>query len=298
MPYLGELLALASPLAWAFAVILFRRTGERVGPVALNLFKNALVAPLFFLCYFLLDGSPPDGVVLADYGLLLASGAIGIALADTLFFMCLNRVGASRQAIINTTYSPPIIFLSVVFLGESLNLWQLVGVVLILGAVLSVGSRDPAAKRVRPPHLVTGILIGVGASISQAISIVMIKPSMADWPLLWMTSWRMLGGLLLSILVLPLIPSRARALGALRDRKVWGHMLPGVLLGSFVSLLLWMGGFKFADASVAASLNQTSTLFTFVLAVVLLKEPVTRRGLLGLALGVVGALFVTLMQSS
>jgi len=298
MPHLGELLALASPLAWAFAVILFRRTGESVGPLALNLFKNAMVTPLFFLCYWLVGGAPLDAR-LEDYLLLLASGAIGIAIADTLFFMCLNRVGASRQAIINTTYSPPIIFLSMIFLGERLSIWQLIGVTLILMAVLSVGSRDPAARRVRPPHLLAGILIGIGASITQAISIVMIRPSMSDWPLLWMTSWRMLGGLILSILILPLVPARLRVLARLREHAVWVHMLPGVLLGSFVSLLLWMGGFKYSEsASVAASLNQTSTLFIFVLAVLFLKEPVTRRGVAGLGLGIAGTLFVTLFGGS
>ena len=219
-------------------------------------------------------------------------------LADTLFFMCLNRVGASRQAIINTTYSPPIIFLSVVFLGETLTAGQLFGVALILGAVLSVGLSGSHSQKERPAHLTTGILFGVGASISQAISIVMIKPFMDDWPLLWMTSWRMVGGLVAAILILPVLPARTRVLGALAERAAWIHMVPAVLVGTFLSLLFWMGGFKYADASVASALNQTSTLFTFVLAVLILKEPVTKRGLFGLALGLVGALLVTFNQAA
>ena len=41
--------------------------------------------------------------------------------------MCLNRVGAGLQAIVNTSYSPIIITLSVIFLGERLGAVQAIG---------------------------------------------------------------------------------------------------------------------------------------------------------------------------
>jgi len=80
MPYRGELLALLAPLAWAVAVILYRRAGERVPPVAMNLFKNALVTPLFFVCYALSSEVAPQTGQLQAFALLLTSGAVGITL--------------------------------------------------------------------------------------------------------------------------------------------------------------------------------------------------------------------------
>ena len=294
-PYFGEALALGSPLAWAFAVLLFRKTGESVPPVALTLFKNTLATLLFGITLLIVGGGAPPDVGPWDYVLLLASGAIGVAVADGLFFMCLNRVGAARQAIINTAYSPPIIFLSVLFLGESLTLGQVLGVVLILGAVLSVSFDRSALSRERPAHLTTGVLLGVGACVTQAISIVMIKNQLEGWPVIWTTTVRMVGGLLAAVLALPLLPRAARDLSSLADRRTWRFMIPGVVVGTYISLLLWMGGFKFADASVASALNQTATLFTFGLAVLILKEPVTRKGLVGLALGLAGVACVTFL---
>ena len=35
IPYIGEIFALAAPVCWAFAVILFRKTGETVPALAL-----------------------------------------------------------------------------------------------------------------------------------------------------------------------------------------------------------------------------------------------------------------------
>ena len=299
VPYLGEALALGSPMAWACAVLLFKRTGESVPPVALTLFKNGLATGLFLLTFLgiwlVTDAGPPPHVTLGDHLLLLASGAIGVTLADGLFFMCLNRLGAARQAIVNTAYSPPIILLSVIFLDEVLSGYQVLGVVLILSAVLCVTFDRRALAEERPAQLAAGVLLGVGACVAQAISIVMIKRPMEDWPLVWTTAVRMVGGLASAVLLLPLLPGRYRDLSSLADRRTWRFMVPAVLIGTYVSLLLWMGGFKFADASVASALNQTATLFTFGLAVLILKEPVTRRGLASLGLGLAGVACVTFL---
>jgi drug/metabolite transporter (DMT)-like permease len=293
--HLGEILALASPLCWSFAILFFRKAGESVPPITLNLIKNMVVTPLFFLTFFLAGSHGPSEVAWTDYALLLASGAMGVAVADQLFFICLNKLGASRQAIVNTSYSPIIILMSVVFLGESLGLLQCFGVAFILGAVLSVGwSPNPGSADMQG-HLASGVLFGVGASLCQAISIVMIKPFMADWPLLWMTSWRLMGGLIAMLLVLPFLKRSQRSWAALGNRKIWVFMIPGILLGSYCSLLMWMGGFKFADASIASALNQTATLFTFVLAVIFLREPLTKRGVGGLLIGALGVAMVTFL---
>ena len=47
-----------------------------------------------------------------DYLLVLVSGALGIGIADTLFFKCLNTLGAGLTAIIDCLYSPFTIGLS------------------------------------------------------------------------------------------------------------------------------------------------------------------------------------------
>jgi len=292
VPHIGEICALLSPLTWAVAVILFRVAGRSVPPLALNLCKNSVALPLFFLTYLALGATAPDSVNRTDLVLLLSSGALGIAVADTLFFMCLNRLGASRQAIVNTAYSPPIILLSVIFLGETLTAIQVIGVCLILAAVVVVARETSGGPGQAPGSNVTGVLFGVAACVAQAISIVMIKPSMGDWPLLWMTCWRMAGGLGAAVLFWPLLPKSKRSFGALADRKSWPTVLAGALVGTYMSLLLWMGGFKYSTASVASALNQTSSLFTFALAVWILREPTTRRALAGLGLGLAGVAVV------
>lgn len=295
IPYIGELFALAAPLCWSFAVILFRVTGLSVPPLALNLFKNLLALVLFGATLLLLGSHPDHAVAGRDIWLLIVSGAIGIGISDTLFFMTLNRVGAGLQAIINTFYSPSIILMSVLFLGERLTPWQFVGVALILAAVLAVSRMRGPKGQHDARTLALGITFGVLASLTQAVSIVMIKPMLEDSPLIWANSWRLVGGVGMSLVLFPLLPRWKQAMGAMKKWSVWKVMLPASVLGSYVSLMFWLGGMKYTQASTASALNQTSTLWTFVLAAWLLKEPVTWKRLLGLILGVAGVALVTFM---
>lgn len=295
-PALGQAFALAAPLCWSIAVILFRLSGRSVPPLALNLFKNVLALALFTLTMIVL-GTPflrPQASG-GDVTLLLISGAIGIGVSDTLFFMCLNRVGAGLQAIVNTSYSPIIILLSVAFLGERLNPTQIGGAALIVGAVLAVtwvrGDRRAAA---RVPERLKGILLGIGATTTQGVSIVMVKPLLEESPVLWVTWWRLLGGLVLGGLILLATKEQRQSVRFLTQPRAWAVMVPGAIMGTYVSLLFWLGGMKFAPASIAAALNQTSSLWTFVLAVIILREPATRRRVVGLVLGVIGVMLVSL----
>ncbi|MBN1827277.1 MAG: DMT family transporter [Candidatus Eisenbacteria bacterium] len=292
IPYIGEFFALAAPIAWAFAVILFRKTGRTVPAPALNLFKNVL-ASFLFLGTLAVIGEPLfRGAPLSHFAILFASGALGIGMADTFYFMALNRIGASLVAIAGTSYSPAVIFMSYLFLGERLSGPQLLGVALILGAVLSVlRLRDHA--HLTPRVLAAGVTLEILANVTQAVSIVMIKPLLADYGLIWVNCWRMFGGVLLAALFFPFMPKRREAIASLRNRGVYLVMVPAVVIGTYFSLLFWLAGMKYTLVSVASALNQTSTLWIFVLAVLILREPTSRRRVAGLLIGLAGVALVT-----
>lgn len=293
IPNIGEIFALLAPFSWAFAVILFRISGRTVGPVALNLFKNSLALILFVITTLVAGYALfPEGETFSTYLLLLGSGAVGIGLADMFFFMALNRVGAGLQAIIGTFYSPSIILLSVIVLGETLTGMQGIGVLLILSAVLFVSQmKGPGSESTA--QILAGIGFGLLFALNQAVSIVMIKPQLEHWPLLWANSWRLLGGVITSAVVLNVLPQRRKALATLKNTKVWPAMIPAAVVGSYISLIFWLAGMKYTQASTASALNQTSTVWQFALAAILLHEPVTWKRLLGLVLGVGGVALVT-----
>jgi len=290
LPHLGETLALASAVVWAVAVILFRVSGKDVHPIGLNLFKN-LFALLLLLAVMPLLHKPlfPDAT-LTETGLLLLSGFLGIAVSDTLFFMSLNIVGASLAAIVDCFYSPFVIILSYVFLSERLNGWQLSGVLLIITAVLTIARKSRGKdERISRKDLIRGIILGVLAMLFVAVGIVLVKPMLAGVGIFWATGVRLVGGTLGVLAFLLLHPKRREVLLPLLDLSNWKVMVPASFLGSFLSLLFWMGGMKFAFASVAAILNQMNTIFIFILAAVFLKEKATPWKIAAIVLAFIGA---------
>lgn len=288
---MGEFFALAAALVWAGAVILFRKSGETVPPLALNLFRVSVSSVLFVIVLGLTD-RPLLGVApLGDYLILMASGIIAIALSDTLFHMCLNRVGAGVNAIVDTLYSPFIVVCAWFMLGERLGRAQLGGMALIVGAVL-------LATRVAPPpggdrrQLLSGVLIGVGAMASLAFGIVLAKPVLNDADVVWATAVRQFGSLLVLVPATLIHPGRRRLWAVFRPHYSWRFSLPGTVMGSFLALMFWIASMKLTAAGTAAILNQTSTIYILLMASLFLKEPFSwRRGLAAL-LALVGILLV------
>ncbi|MFH1009788.1 MAG: DMT family transporter [bacterium] len=292
-PHLGQTLATVTAVTWAFAVILFKKSGESVHPVALNLFKNSLAAVLFLPTLWFFGETLLRRAPASDYLLLMVSGALGIGLSDTLFFMALNRLGAGLMAIVDCLYSPFIISLSVIFLSEHMTAWQFFGAGMILFGVLMAGVEKPKSGLIRK-DLWLGILFGILALAGMAVGIVMIKRLLERSPLLWVTEIRLMASVIALLIILPLHPARRTMMGSLLSAQGWRYTLSGSFVGAYLSMVFWLGGMKYTQASIAAALNQTSNIFVFIFAALLLKEPVNRQRVVAIVLAVGGALLVTL----
>ena len=128
-----------------------------------------------------------------------------------------------------------------------------------------------------------GVLYGVGAIALMATAIVMVKRVLEGQPLLWVVSLRLVGGVLaLAVLFVvrrqPLLPP-AHAQPRLR----WRVLVLGALLGQYVSMMMWLAGYKYTKASVAAILNESSSIFIVILAWLFLHEGLSRRKIAGVA---------------
>ena len=292
-PHPGEAIALICAVTWAAAVILFKKSGEAVHPIGLNLFKDVLAVVLFLPTIWLLGGHLWREAPLSEYGLLLLSGALGIGLADTLYFMSLNAVGAGLMSIIGCLYSPFIITLSLLWLDESLSWWQLVGASAIVSAVL-IATRKNRGNFLDRKILIKGLTLGVLAQAANACGIVMIKPLLDRSPLLWVTEVRLLGGVAVLLVVLAVHRSRWEILRSIRSRQRWVYTLTGSFVGGYLAMVTWLAGMKYTLASVASALNQTASIFMFIFAVFFLKEPVTKYRVIGIALAIAGVMLVTM----
>ncbi len=295
-PFAGEILSATCALFWAVAVMLFKKSGELVGPVALNLYKNAVGAVLLALT-LLVRPAPlwPAGTPLADVLTLLASGAIGIAIADSMFLASLNRLGAGRSAIVDCLYSPFVVLCAWLYLGEPVGTSLLAAVGLMVGAIL-LGAWRPApdgAADHDAGELHRGVLLGVGSMFLMAVGIVLAKPVLNRSDPLWATEVRLAGGLAFLALQAALTPTlRADAVRALTPGRSWRVLFPAAFVGTYLALILWTAGMTWTHTGTASVLNQLSNVFVLALAWPFLGERVTWSKAAAIALGLAGGLVV------
>ena len=284
---LGASLALGSAAIWAVSVILFKKS-EAASPTALNLYKNTS-ASILLLLTLVFTGVELDGLSTHDVMLLSISGILGISLADTLVFTALRKLGASMLSIVDLLYAPTITLLSVLFLGESLSPMFALGALLIVGGVAIATIQRSADV---PKELWPGIGAGVAGIITMAIGVVIAKPVLAHAPLVEVTTIRLIAGVVGQLGWIALVPRHRDALAILRPSKVWITLLPASVLGAYLAMLLWLGGFKYADASLASILNQMAAVFVLILARIFLGEELGLRRSLGAACALAGAVVV------
>jgi drug/metabolite transporter (DMT)-like permease len=289
----GELLSLACGVLWAFAVILFKRSGEDAPPLALNLFKGIVSLVVFFPLLFLF-GEPAADWPAEVWAYLAISGVLGISVADTLFFMALNRLGAGLNAVVDCLYFPFMAVASFLALGNRLTFLGYVGGGLVVAAVLLGSVTRPPPGRTRK-DLVTGILLGVVGMALLPASVVLIKPILLGDSALTATTFRLSVGT--GALALPVLfgPDRRAFLGMLRPAPVWRTALPASVIGGAFAMWAWIEGYRLIeDPSLAAILHQLSTIWIFLLAGLFLREPFTPRRVVAVIVAFGGVLLVAL----
>jgi drug/metabolite transporter (DMT)-like permease len=289
---IGEIFALASAATWSVAVILFKRSGETMPPFPLNLFKNTFTLVLMVPTLVLVEGWALPDLPNGDLGLLLVSGVIGVAVADTLYFQALNAMGAGRTGIVSSLYSPSVIILSFLFLGERLNLPQWLGFGLVLLGVVLVSYRQQL-REISPQDLRRGVALAALAVVLMAIGVVMIKRILEQQPLLWVVQMRLVGGVGGMLLVMMLRRRTALVWSQLRAPHNWPQIVIASLFGTYLALMLWLAGYKYTLASIASVLNETASIFIVLMAWLLLREPLTKKIVAGATLTFTGVLLMT-----
>ncbi len=293
----GEFFALASPMAWALAVVLFRKSGETLPPFELNLLKNGfslLLVALTLAGGTLLFGGDWPQFGAMDYGIILASGMLGMALADTLYLRTINLVGAGRAGVIGSLLSPFVILVSALYLGERLTTGQWAGFVLVMAGILVVTLKRYQTE-VTPEALRLGLLLGVVATAIMAIGVVIVKPLLEQGPFLWVVAIRLAGGVIAMLAVVALRRNWSQVIDAYRQPQPWAMTLFACFLGGFGGSVLWLAGYKLIPASEASIYNEAQVIFVVLFAWWILKEPLNARKIAGVLLTLAGVLVMLLV---
>lgn len=299
---LGGAAALASAFLWAVSAILFRRVGDAVSAMGINLAKGlvALACMAALLLPTGLAGVDPDSLTA-----LAISGLVGITLGDTLYFMTLVRLGPRRTLLVGALIPVVTALIAAVMLGERVPLLAWLGMALTITGVTTVlWQRSAEADRGQGKNGVgkgvewrrSGLFFALLFVFANALGIIASKLGVADMPALEATFIRQafaIAGLTFWGLMLRDLLGWVRPL---RDVRLLKPLLLAALIGAFLGTWLSIVALKYTYVAVAATLNSTSPLFILPLAAVMMGERIRVREVLGAATAVagVGLYFVSL----
>ncbi len=277
-------LSLLSAASWALGSILWRKLGDEISPVTMNLSKGLIGSLLLGLC---LLGA--ESVPLAPRPLLFlaVSGIIGISVGDTFFFKALMQLGPRLTSLLGTLYPVTIALSAAVFLGERPSPMVWIGILITMSGVAWV-----MWERGTPQGVVKSRALGVWyammALMSTTVAVLLAKLGVEAVPPMPAAFIRLLAGTMGLMCWGYVTHGLTGWLNPLRDRRLLAKVTGVVAVVAFGGFWLSLVALKNIDASVAGTLNATSPLFVLPLAMLFLKERVSVRSLCGTGIAVAG----------
>lgn len=285
---LGAVAALGSAASWALGSVLFRRLGDVLAPVVLTAAKGIAGAAMLALVFWPLAMQP---IAPGALGLLLASGLLGIAVGDTLFFMALNRLGAQAVVLLLTLGQVLTVLLAVLWLGERPGWAGWAGIALVISGVTAVMWLRLHGQPGRSQR--AGVLFGLAAVVCMAVSIVIAKQALdVGENSVQATLLRMLAGTGGAVVLGIITRQDLGHLGPALAPRFAGLFLVSVAVVTFGGFWLSLFAIQQAGVAIASTLGSLEPVLVLPFAAVMLRERITAPIMAGSAAATAGAILL------
>ncbi len=296
--HIGELAALSTAVFWTITALAFEAAGRRVGSLSLNLLRLCL--GLIFLTLFLslFRGRPlPLDATLHHWFWLSLSGVIGLTLGDFFLFRAFILIGSRVSMLIMALVPPLTALIGWLVMGETLTPTNYLGMALVLGGIsLVILQQSPDRKQVRFSRPLSGILIAFGGAVGQAVGLVLSKYGMGEYDPFAATQIRIIAGTAGFCVIVTFLGLWPRIISALRDKKAVANMSLGAFFGPFLGVSFSLVAVKYTATGIAATIMAIVPVLIIAPSVVLFKEKVTVREIVGAVLAVAGIAVLFLMK--
>ncbi|WP_457751144.1 DMT family transporter [Thermococcus sp.] len=280
---LGVVLAVAAAFVWALASVLSKMSMRDIKPITLNVIR-LLLSAAFYIPLVLYLGVP--NLATDRWAVLIVSGVIGFTLADWFFLEGMQLMGVSRAAILVTFHPILTMFTAHYVLGRPLTTGLLGGAVAISIAVILTATESYPSGEVNWK----GIAYVFLAQLMWTFAVIVTDWLVAGESVFSITGLRIGFGALGALAFVPSIRKDIKKL----NKKGWGLIGAITILGTILGQYFFTMALKMAGSSVATPVTESSPIIASILAVVFLKERLTRRLVYAMILTTLGILMIGL----
>ena len=287
---LGELFALATAGCWVVTAMSFEAAGKRVGSLAVNLIRLYIgFACLVAFCGITRGLPLPLDAPPHQWFWLSLSGIVGLALGDLFLFRALVILGARISMLIMALVPLLTTLLGWLVLKESVTAMSLLGMALtVTGIALVILQRNPGEMTFKTSQPVAGLLFALGGALGQAGGLILSKYGMGSYNAFASTQIRQIAGLVtLSVLYL-FLKAWPRIWPALKNGRAMATLSLGSFFGPFLGVSFSLLALQNTNAGVASTIMAIGPVLIIPPAIILFKEKVTLKEVLGAVLAVAG----------
>jgi drug/metabolite transporter (DMT)-like permease len=308
----GELAALFTALSWTVTALTFEAASKRIGSMIVNLLR--LIVGLFFLSIFawIYRGYllPVDASG-RTWFILILSGLVGFTFGDLCLFQSFVVIGARISMLLMALAPPMATVISWIILGEEMTLKSWLGmIVTITGIILVVLKREQVPERpegrrkFRFTYPVWGILLGLGGALGQSLGLVLSKLGMHDpasvttdgivqnYSPFASAQIRVMAGITGFAILFTILGRWKATFQAISDHKAVLQLSLGAFFGPFLGVSFSLLAVQLTNTGIAATIMAIVPVLIIPPSILLFKEKVTLKEILGAILAVGGvALF-------
>ncbi len=291
--YIGEIAAFGTVICWVICSIAFEKAGKRIGSMPLNLIRLVFAFILITIYTTFSRGYvlPVDASFQAWLWLGL-SGIVGFFIGDLCLFKAFITIG-SRVSLLIYSLAPPIsAILGYFMFGETMSIFAIIGMVVIIGGIGMVVLRKED-KKVSFSHPIKGIVLAVIGTLCQAVGVALSKLGMTQpdgsvYDAFASTQIRIISSTLCFVLLFAVTRRWSFIKVAIKNRVAMGEVALGALFGPFIGVTLSLVAITYTSLGIASTITALLPVAIIVPHVVLYKEKISLRELVGAIVSVLG----------
>jgi len=286
----GEIAALMTAFCWTIMGLFFELAGKKVGSLTVNFIR--LIFGFIFLSiftYFTRGYLLPTDATGYNWLWLGLSGIAGFFLGDIFLFQAYLEIG-TRISMLILAASPPITtLLGFIFLGEKILPIGILGMTItILGIALVILSRDGEESKLKISHSIKGIVYALLGAIGQATGSVLSKVGMGDYNPFAATQIRIIVSFISFFLLFLYLNKWEDLKKAFKDKKSILYIALGSVFGPFIGVSLQLISLQYTTAGISATIIAIMPVIIIPFSIIIFKEKVTFREILGAVISVAG----------
>ena len=298
--HFGEIAGVLTAVFWTITALAFESAGKKVGSLAVNLIRLVMAFFLIGIYSWLVRGFFfPTDASWYNWKWLAFSGLVGFVVGDLLLFQSYLIIGA-RVAMLLMALAPPFAaFIGWLMLGEVLTPMNWLGMgITMSGIVLVILKREKSEengaviRKLKSSYSLPGILLALGGALGQAAGLVISKKGMGDYDAFSATQIRVLTGIVGFSVLFFFIKRWHKVGAALKNSSAMKRILLGAFFGPFLGVSFSLLAVQHTQTGIAATLMAIVPVLIIPPSILLFKEKVNWKEILGAIITVSGvALF-------